>query len=388
MGNRTPHPHRHCRPRVRHRARAPARSSRERAVVFRFLLPDSPFPALARASLRRSSRHCPPGRSRQHAAPAGVPGPGGGADRARRAGRLAEAGAQPDQPAGAAAVGLGRAARPGRLAGAGARRQPCAAGQGKPCAAQRTADRQGAPDPAADGSAGQRAAARAAGGGRTPRPGRAAGADPGHRPGPDPAAPGAGCRRPRRRARRPGGDRRRRADGPGDRGDPAAFHRAAADRSGPCGAGDGGAQRRAPDRLRPRRHPGAARRAAQRRGRGRRRDRHLRPGRALPGRLPGRHRGDAAPGRHPCLPGRQSEAGGEAGPGAGRVVVEPGTRDSGLGTRTRRQQRQRQRRCGACGGARARFCAGRWPGIRPCPGFCRVPSPESRVPPAPKEPQQ
>src|SRR5690606_25583478 len=162
--------------------------------------------------------------------------------------------------------------------------------------------------------------------GREPRPGRAAGADPGHRPGPLAAASGAGRRQPPGRAARPGGDRRRRPARPGGRRHPGHLHRAAADRPRPRGAGDGGAQRRAPDRVRPRRPPGAARRAAQPRRARRRPAGHFRPGRHLPLRLPGGHHRPPAPGREPGFPGRRADPGRAPGPRPRRAAAAPGGR--------------------------------------------------------------
>src|SRR5690606_19550923 len=113
-----------------------------------------------------------------------------------------------------------------------------------------------------------------------------------------------------------------------------------------------------------------------------RRNHHLRARRALPARVPGRHRGRAAPRRQPRVPGRRAQARRAAGPRAGCIAAaaepggpggpgEPGfgIRYSGFGTGARAGPRRAGRR-----GRRFRRCPS-----RRAPLF-RIPNPESRIP--------
>lgn len=260
-------------------------------------------PSLDRAFLRQPDVRSAPGRGGGNAAPAGLPGAGRRVDLPRRARRLAAARARAGRAGGAAAVVGGGPAGTAGQHPARRRGHQRAAGQGKPDVAQRVAARRCAHGPLRDYRGRQHAPARTARRGAARRAEGATGAGPQHRPGPDPPAPGAGCRQPRWRPRRPDGDRCGRPDGPDHRSEAAVFDRAAADRSGPRGAGDGGAQQRAPGGLRARaqRSAGTGRHPAQCRRQGRRPHRQFRAGRAFPRRLPGRHRRSAASGRKPCV---------------------------------------------------------------------------------------
>ena len=121
----------------------------------------------------------------------------------------------------------------------------------EPAPAQCPADQRRAAGAAAGGDRGQRAPARPARRGRARRPRRAAGADPRHRPRSRPAS--AWCSMPAAATACSVGQSV--IDAGGLLGQiiavtPVHVDRAAADRSRPRGAGGGGAQRRAPGRLR------------------------------------------------------------------------------------------------------------------------------------------
>ena len=198
----------------------------------------------------------------------------------------------------------------------GARRcfHPRPVGQGQRNPAQCAADQRRAHRPAADRGCGKRAAAGPAWRRGAGRVGCTAGTDSQYRTGSHPSA-----RDPRHRRGSgcdlgTGGDRCRRADRAGDRSATVHRHRAAADRSRPCGAGGGVAQRHPLGRLWPRRPSRAGECAHVQRCESRRSHRHFRPRRALSARVPGRHDHRAAPRRKPRVSDRRPETGRTARP--------------------------------------------------------------------------